>query len=163
MLKNLCSGIIALLQFLCENSLPFKETWSVLHTCSSYVCCVCVYLLKWRAGQPPLNCSHSAEQDVPESGFHLLVLTCCHVACKLFTQRQYMRAWVSAECYHSHCWMCFFNLQYLMLCECQMHFFWFVDKQPSVFFTSLHRTKQTQRQNLARTRFCLRAHGYVID
>lgn len=163
--------------------------WSSLHFCNVCVRTVClirrrdlsrthvavmygvlVYIY-WSGELVSHHCSLSTEQDVPESGFHLLVVTCCHVACKLFSRRQYMRARVSAQCCHSHCLPAgmdvFFGdscyLQYLMLCECQMYFFWFVDKQPSTFFTSLHRTKQTQRQNLARTRFCLRAHGYVID
>lgn len=62
-------------------------------------------------------------------------------------------------CLKHQCNSCY--LQYLMLCECQMCFLWFVDEKTSVFFTFPHRMKQ--RQNLGRTRFCLRAHGYVTD
>lgn len=41
--------------------------------------------------------------------------------------------------------------------------FLFFDKRASVFFTFPHRMKPKRWPNFTRTRFCLRAHGYVTN
>lgn len=153
---------------LCWNiTLPYKESWSV-HACAHAPVCVLLLVcisVKWRSGQPALNCAFSKEQEVPET--ERLVFT--------YVARQHVSHTWGRDAVQSHCSPArlldsmsffFFFLKFLSsdaVSSCNSCYLLFADEKSSVFLPSLHRMKQKQRQNLGRTRFCLRAHGYVAD
>lgn len=87
----------------CQNiTLPYKESWSV-HACTHAPVCVLLLVcisVKWRSGQPALNCTFSKEQEVPET--ERLVVTC---VARKHVSHTWGRDAVQSLCAPADCWI----------------------------------------------------------